>query len=233
MKKILVILFLTLVLGLSACAPAKPASSGKASDETSGQAQEEKKSDAAAQEADTKANEEEKAAAETKEAEKAEADDKEEKQADAEAAEKDKTDAAAPAEWVLEDGKLDLIDTESSPYEGGGVHVIMDQEKQSVKFIKTDAEGNDTVEYVDFHIKDKVAERYQFVAMMGKGFYYTYDLEEDALKCVENSKREDTTESSKKAGRFDTAAAATKEEVDKLKTYFAEHYGKEIMEAFK
>lgn len=223
MKKILVILFLTLVLGLSACAPAKPASSGKASDETSRQAQE----------ADTKANEEEKAAAETKEAEKAEADDKEEKQADAEAAEKDNTDAAAPAEWVLKDGKLDLIDTESSPYEGGGVHVIMDQEKQSVKFIKTDAEGNDTVEYVDFHIKDKVAERYQFVAMMGKGFYYTYDLEEDALKCVENSKREDTTESSKKAGRFDTAAAATKEEVDKLKTYFAEHYGKEIMEAFK
>lgn len=223
MKKILVILFLTLVLGLSACAPAKPASSGKASDETSRQAQE----------ADTKANEEEKAAADTKEVEKAEADDKEEKQADAEAAEKDKTDAAAPAEWVLEDGKLDLIDTESSPYEGGGVHVIMDQEKQSVKFIKTDAEGNDTVEYVDFHIKDKVAERYQFVAMMGKGFYYTYDLEEDALKCVENSKREDTTESSKKAGRFDTAAAATKEEVDKLKTYFAEHYGKEIMEAFK
>lgn len=223
MKKILVILFLTLVLGLSACAPAKPASSGKASDETSGQAQEEKKSDAAAQDADTKANEEEKA----------EADDKEEKQADAEAAEKDNTDAAAPAEWVLKDGKLDLIDTESSPYEGGGVHVIMDQEKQSVKFIKTDAEGNDTVEYVDFHIKDKVAERYQFVAMMGKGFYYTYDLEEDALKCVENGKREDTTESSKKAGRFDTAAAATKEEVDKLKTYFAEHYGKEIMEAFK
>ena len=213
MKKILVILFLTLVLGLSACAPAKPASSGKASDETSRQAQD----------ADTKANE----------VEKAEADDKEEKQADAEAAEKDKTDAAAPAEWVLEDGKLDLIDTESSPYEGGGVHVIMDQEKQSVKFIKTDAEGNDTVEYVDFHIKDKVAERYQFVAMMGKGFYYTYDLEADALKCVENSKREDTTESSKKAGRFDTAAAATKEEVDKLKTYFAEHYGKEIMEAFK
>lgn len=213
MKKILVILFLTLVLGLSACAPAKPASSGKASDETSRQAQD----------ADTKANE----------VEKAEADDKEEKQADAEAAEKDNTDAAAPAEWVLKDGKLDLIDTESSPYEGGGVHVIMNQEKQSVKFIKTDADGNDTVEYVDFHIKDKEAERYQFVAMMGKGFYYTYDLEADALKCVENSKREDTTESSKKAGRFDTAAAATKEEVDKLKTYFAEHYGKEIMEAFK
>lgn len=223
MKKILVILFLTLVLGLSACAPAKPASSGKASDETSRQAQD----------ADTKANEEEKAAADTKEVEKAEADDKEEKQADAEAAEKDNTDAAAPAEWVLKDGKLDLIDTESSPYEGGGVHVIMNQEKQSVKFIKTDADGNDTVEYVDFHIKDKEAERYQFVAMMGKGFYYTYDLEADALKCVENSKREDTTESSKKAGRFDTAAAATKEEVDKLKTYFAEHYGKEIMEAFK
>lgn len=223
MKKILVILFLTLVLGLSACAPAKPASSGKASDETSRQAQE----------VDTKANEEEKAAADTKEVEKAEDDDKEEKQADAEAAEKDNTDAAAPAEWVLKDGKLDLIDTESSPYEGGGVHVIMDQEKQSVKFIKTDADGNDTVEYVDFHIKDKEAERYQFVAMMGKGFYYTYDLEADALKCVENSKREDTTESSKKAGRFDTAAAATKEEVDKLKTYFAEHYGKEIMEAFK
>lgn len=213
MKKILVILFLTLVLGLSACAPAKPASSGKASDETSRQAQD----------ADTKANE----------VEKAEADDKEEKQADAEAAEKDNTDAAAPAEWVLKDGKLDLIDTESSPYEGGGVHVIMNQEKQSVKFIKTDADGNDTVEYVDFHIKDKEAERYQFVAMMGKGFYYTYDLEADALKCVENSKREDTTESSKKAGRFDTASAATKEEVDKLKTYFAEHYGKEIMEAFK
>lgn len=129
------------------------------------------------------------------------------------------------------DGVLVCVDTESSPFEGGGVKIeVKKGEEGYAKFIKTDAEGNDTVEYYNFDYNKNLMEKYKYVSAMGVGFYYYYDLEKGELTKVEDNDHKDSTESMKESGRWDKAASSTKEEVTMIEKYFSEKHGSTIKE---
>lgn len=137
------------------------------------------------------------------------------------------------AKLVEKDGLLTDLDTSGKPFEGGGVRTAVDRAQGTVTFTKTDAAGKDTVEYLKFTPAKQEVEKYTFVSMMGTGFYYIYDLKADALVRIENKDHQDQTESSKKSGRFDTAAKNTKADVDSLQAYFQERFGQSIADAVK
>lgn len=119
------------------------------------------------------------------------------------------------------EGCLEFLELEQSPIAGGGLRIQFFPEESKLHMIKTDASGNDTVEYVSFYLDKKEAEKYRFVSMMGTGFYYYYNIEKQELYKIENDAHEDRTQSSKEAGRFDGASDDMKSEVELLSTYFS------------
>ena len=123
---------------------------------------------------------------------------------------------------------LTYLDTENSPFEGAGLKITADPSAKTVKFVKTDLDGNETVEYYTFDFNTNTVEEYYFVSMMGTGFYYTFDLEKGEISKIEDSDRNDSTQSSKDSGRYDGANERTKSDVEALQKYFSEQFGKEI-----
>ena len=59
---------------------------------------------------------------------------------------------------------------------------------------------------------------------MGKGYYYTGDLNTGELLKVEDMDNNDSTESMKQNGRYEKAAEKTKNEIEELKSYFETKY---------
>ena len=54
------------------------------------------------------------------------------------------------AEFTDENGILTYLDTENSPFEDSGLKITADKSAKTVKFVKTDLEGNETMEYYLF-----------------------------------------------------------------------------------
>ena len=130
-----------------------------------------------------------------------------------------------------ENGVLTCVDTKNSPFAASGLHITVDKTAKTVKFVKTDTAGKDTVEYWKFNMANSTAEKFTYVSAMGTGFYYTYDLTKGELAKVEDDKHVDKTDSTKQAGRFDSTAQTVKDDVSKLTDYFKTQFGKSIADA--
>lgn len=135
------------------------------------------------------------------------------------------------AKFEEQDGLLVYVDTENSPFEDSGLKISINEGENYVEFVKTDVEGNETVDYYKFDYSTNTMEKYYYVSAMGTAFYYYYDLEKGELAKVEDGDHEDTTESMKESGRFDGAAEKTKDEVNELESYFKDKYNMTIKEA--
>ena len=146
---------------------------------------------------------------------------------------KDQNDDAEKGETKFEekDGLLIYVDTENSPFEDSGLKISINKDENYVEFIKTDLEGNETVDYYKFDYSTNTMEKYYYVSAMGTAFYYYFDLETGELAKVEDGDHKDTTEGMKEAGRFDGAAEKTKDEVNELESYFKAQYNMTIKEA--
>jgi predicted small lipoprotein YifL len=130
------------------------------------------------------------------------------------------------------DGILVYTDVENGPFEESGLKIsIKKGDDGYVEFIKTDLEGNETVDYYKFDYSTNTVEKYYYVSAMGTAFYYYYDLEKNELDKVEDGDHNDNTEKMKSSGRWDSAAEKTKEEVSILEDYFKEQYSMTIKEA--
>ncbi|WP_313164484.1 hypothetical protein [Sedimentibacter sp.] len=144
----------------------------------------------------------------------------------------DESNTSNDSKFEEKDGFLVYTDTENGPFEESGLKIsIKKGEGGYAEFIKTDLNGNETVDYYKFDYVDNIAEKYYYVSAMGTAYYYYYDLEKDELAKVEDGDHNDTTESLKSAGRWDGAAEKTKEEVKILEDYFKEQYDTTIKEA--
>lgn len=130
--------------------------------------------------------------------------------------------------WTEKDGALNYLDTEDSPFADSGLDITADTAAKTVNFVITDKEGNATVEYYKFDYTAMTMEKHTYVSAMGTGFYYIYDLNAGELTQVLSEDKEDTTESTKAAGRFESAAESTKTEVQQLEEYFSAKFGKTI-----
>ncbi|MBU5428257.1 hypothetical protein KQI41_17830 [Tissierella pigra] len=130
------------------------------------------------------------------------------------------------------DGLLVYTDVENGPFDESGLKIsIKEGEDGYVEFIKTDLEGNETVDYYKFDYATNTMEKYYYVSAMGTAFYYYYDLEEGQLVKVEDGDHNDSTEGMKSSGRWDSAAEKTDEEVKLLEDYFKEQYSMTIKES--
>ena len=134
-------------------------------------------------------------------------------------------------EFAEEDGLLVCLDVENSPFEESGLKITIDTSAQTVNFVKTDLDGNATVEYWTFSTADNTVEKYYYVSMMGTGFYYYFDLTAYELVRIESDEHEDKTQSTIDSGRFDSANETTTDEVSKLSDYFEAQFGMTINEA--
>lgn len=132
-----------------------------------------------------------------------------------------------------ENGVLTYLDTANAPFEGAGLKITVDKAAKTVNFVKTDLEGVETVEYYTFDFNSNTVEEYYFVSMMGTGFYYTFDLAANEIVKVEDSDRNDTTQSTKDNGRYDSANDRMKGDVEALQNYFTENYGVSIEDMVK
>lgn len=144
----------------------------------------------------------------------------------------EKTSSEEKAGWSEVEGILTYTDT-NSPFQEGGLKLQKDSNAKTIKFILTDANGNETPEYYLFDLSNSTVERYRFVSQMGVGFYYTYDLKENTIVKVENDEREDTTEKTKSSGRLESAIEETKEKIELLKNYFSEKFGHDLEKEFE
>ncbi len=61
--------------------------------------------------------------------------------------------------------------------------------------------------------------------MMGTGFYYTYGISAGEVVKIEDSDRNDTTQSTKDNGRYDSANERLKGDVASIEAYFTAQYG--------
>ena len=129
------------------------------------------------------------------------------------------------AAFTDENGVLTYLDTEHSPFDGAGLKITADKAAKTVKFVKTDLNGNETVEYYTFDYNSNTVEEYFYVSMMGTGFYYTYDLAAGEIVKIEDSDRNDSTQSTKDNGRYDGANEKMKGDVAAIESYFTEQYG--------
>lgn len=136
------------------------------------------------------------------------------------------------ANFEEKDGLLVYTDTENGPFEEAGLKISIHQGDQGyAEFIKTDLEGNETEDYYKFDYEENIMEKYYYVSAMGTAFYYYYDLEAEELVKVEDGDNEDSTESLKSAGRWDSAVESTEEDMDILEEYFESQYNMTIKEA--
>lgn len=132
-----------------------------------------------------------------------------------------------------ENGVLTYLDTANAPFDGAGLKITVDKAAKTVNFVKTDLEGVETVEYYTFDFNSNTVEEYYYVSMMGTGFYYTFDLGANEIVKVEDSDRNDTTQSTKDNGRYDSANDRMKGDVEALQNYFTENYGVSIEDMVK
>lgn len=138
------------------------------------------------------------------------------------------------SKFTEEDGMFVFTDLENSPYEGMGLKIVVEKgETGKAKFVKTDMEGNEDVNYFIFDYSSNTFEKYNYVSAMGSGYYYYYDLAAKELTKVENNDHEDTTEGLKAAGRWDGAVASTEEDIVALEKYFEAQHGTTIEEFVK
>ena len=113
--------------------------------------------------------------------------------------------AAGTDVFTDENGVLTYLDTANAPFEGAGLKITVDKAAKTVNFVKTDLDGNETVEYYTFDFNSNTVEEYYYVSMMGTGFYYTFDLAANEIVKVEDSEHNDSTQSTKDSGRYDGA----------------------------
>ncbi|MGN0587194.1 MAG: hypothetical protein ACI4JF_07905, partial [Oscillospiraceae bacterium] len=106
-----------------------------------------------------------------------------------------------------------------------GLKITADKSAKTVNFVKTDLQGNETVEYYTFDYNSNTVEQYYYVSMMGTGFYYTYDLSAGEIVKIEDIDHNDSTQSTKDSGRYDSANDRIKGDVASLEAYFTEQYG--------
>lgn len=203
-KKILAIAVLAAVMSMTACSSNQ--SSTTTDSETTTQAE-------SVQAEDTQAEETE-AAAETEE-------------------ETEAASAASTDVFTDENGVLTYLDTANAPFDGAGLKITVDKAAKTVNFVKTDLEGVETVEYYTFDFNSNTVEEYYYVSMMGTGFYYTFDLAANEIVKVEDSDRNDTTQSTKDNGRYDSANDRMRGDVEALQNYFTENYGVPIEDMVK
>ena len=212
-KKILAIAVLAAVMSMTACSSNQ---SGTTTDsETTTQTEAVQADDAQAE--DTQAEETEEAAETDAETE----------------AESEAASAAGTDVFTDENGVLTYLDTANAPFEGAGLKITVDKAAKTVNFVKTDLDGNETVEYYNFDLNNNTVEEYYYVSMMGTGFYYTFDLGANEIVKVEDSERNDSTQSTKDNGRYDSANDRMKGDVEALRNYFTENYGVSIEDMVK
>ena len=130
------------------------------------------------------------------------------------------------------DGTFTYLEVENSPLDGG-LLITVDKNAGTVNMQITDKSGNETTEYYKFIPAESACERYRYVAMMGTGFYYTYDYDAGEITKILNNDKEDTTQSTKDSGRFESAQSETKEQVDSLISYFETTFGTTLSESLK
>lgn len=206
-KKILAIAVLAAVMSMTACSSNQGSTTTDSETTTQAEAQAE----------ETQAEETE-AAAET----------------DAETeAETEAESAAGTDVFTDENGVLTYLDTANAPFDGAGLKITVDKAAKTVNFVKTDLDGNETVEYYNFDLNNNTVEEYYYVSMMGTGFYYTFDLAANEIVKVEDSDRNDSTQSTKDNGRYDSANDRMKGDVEALQNYFTENYGVSIEDMVK
>ena len=129
-------------------------------------------------------------------------------------------------------GTYTCIDTENSPLPDGGVKVdVVTGEAGYVMFTVTDNDGNETVDYYKFIPADDTMLRHRYVAAMGKEYYYHFDCAAMELTGVSDADGEDVTQGLKMGGRWDSAAAETKEQAAGLMEYFQSSFGMSLAEA--
>lgn len=150
-----------------------------------------------------------------------------------EAAENEAESAAGTDVFTDEDGVLTYLDTANAPFEGAGLKITVDKTAKTVNFVKTDLDGNETVEYYTFDLNSNTVEEYYYVSMMGTGFYYTFDLGANEIVKIEDSEHNDSTQSTKDNGRYDSANDRMKGDVEALQNYFTENYGVSIEDMVK
>lgn len=151
-----------------------------------------------------------------------------------EAAAETKAESAASTDvFTDENGVLTYLDTANAPFEGAGLKITVDKAAKTVNFVKTDLDGNETVEYYTFDFNSNTVEEYYYVSMMGTGFYYTFDLAANEIVKVEDSEHNDSTQSTKDSGRYDGANDRMKGDVEALQNYFTENYGVSIEDMVK
>lgn len=206
-KKILAIAVLAAVMSMTACS----------SDQSNTTTDSETTTQAEVQAEDTQAEDTEAAAEPDAETE----------------AETEAESAAGTDVFKDENGVLTYLDTANAPFEGAGLKITVDKAAKTVNFVKTDLEGVETVEYYTFDFNSNTVEEYYFVSMMGTGFYYTFDLAANEIVKVEDSDRNDTTQSTKDNGRYDSANDRMKGDVEALQNYFTENYGVSIEDMVK
>lgn len=141
--------------------------------------------------------------------------------------------AAGTDVFTDENGVLTYLDTANAPFEGAGLKITVDKAAKTVNFVKTDLDGNETVEYYNFDLNNNTVEEYYYVSMMGTGFYYTFDLGANEIVKVEDSERNDSTQSTKDNGRYDSANDRMKGDVEALRNYFTAQYGVSIEDMVK
>lgn len=148
-------------------------------------------------------------------------------------AETEAASAAGTDVFTDEDGVLTYLDTANAPFEGAGLKITVDKTAKTVNFVKTDLDGNETVEYYTFDLNSNTVEEYYYVSMMGTGFYYTFDLGANEIVKVEDSEHNDSTQSTKDNGRYDSVNDRMKGDVEALQNYFSENYGVSIEDMVK
>lgn len=141
--------------------------------------------------------------------------------------------AAGTDVFTDENGVLTYLDTANAPFEGAGLKITVDKAAKTVNFVKTDLDGNETVEYYNFDLNNNTVEEYYYVSMMGTGFYYTFDLAANEIVKVEDSEHNDSTQSTKDSGRYDSANDRMKGDVEALQNYFTENYGVSVEDMVK
>lgn len=208
-KKILAIAVLAAVMSMTACSSNQTSTTTDA-ETTTAQSETAQTEETQAEEAETT----EEAAEETEAETKAES-------------------ASGTDVFTDENGVLTYLDTANAPFDGAGLKITADKAAKTVNFVKTDLDGNETVEYYTFDFNSNTVEQYYYVSMMGTGFYYTFDLAANEIVKIEDSDHNDSTQSTKDNGRFDSANDRLKGDVEALQNYFTEQYGVSIEDMVK
>lgn len=140
---------------------------------------------------------------------------------------------AAESKFIEEEnGVWAYLDTETSPLDEGGIKVeLVPGEGGHVKFIVTDLEGNETVEYYQFIPQESMMHRHRYVAAMGNSYHYYYDYISKEMVKITNGKEEDVTESMKSSGRWDSAVQENGDLAEKLLKYFEDTFEATLEEA--